>query len=173
MVRRDTSEKMTMSTDGLREHLERMLEEMQQGLFNAAKERTESNTHTTDDFEEYGKAVKEGGFYRIHWCGEAQCETRLQEKTKSTIRCIPFDTEPEEGKCIVCGNASSIRVIAAQGYYAVGATFIGVLNVFIVAVLRAHHVYFVQDAWRNLVSQLFERDLEINLPRPFGAILVV
>ncbi|MCH7910137.1 MAG: hypothetical protein IIB38_11030, partial [Candidatus Hydrogenedentes bacterium] len=45
-----------------------------------------------------------------------ECETRLQQKTKSTIRCIPFDAPEESGACIVCGGDSSRRVIAAQAY---------------------------------------------------------
>ena len=116
VVRRDTSEKTPLKTDNLLEHIEATLDQMQQGLFDAANKRLEDNTHTTDDFADYKKRVKEGGFFRIHWCGQNQCETRLQEQTKSTIRCIPLDAEVESGNCIVCGNESKRRVIAAQSY---------------------------------------------------------
>ena len=52
----------------------------------------------------------------LNWCGAEACETQLREKTKSTIRCIPLDAAYESGKCLVCGQPSSRRVIAAQAY---------------------------------------------------------
>ncbi len=116
VVRRDTGEKTPVPMDGLREKLDTMLVEIQQNLFDTAKKRMDDNTYTTDSYEDYAKNVKKGGFHRIHWCGEDECETKLQEKTKSTIRCIPFDEPDEEGKCLVCGKPSERRVIAAQSY---------------------------------------------------------
>ena len=102
--------------DGLREKLETLLEEIQQSLFDRAKQRMEDNTHDCDNFDEYKQRVKEGGFYRIHWDGTDDSENRLQGKTKSTIRCIPLDAEEEDGACLVSGNPSERRVIASQAY---------------------------------------------------------
>ncbi len=116
VVRRDTGEKATMPTAGLREKLVAMLDEIQTSLFARAKERLTSRTRDCDDYAEYAKSVSEGGFFRIHWCGADTCETQLREKTKSTIRCIPLDAACETGKCLVCGQPSSRRVIAAQAY---------------------------------------------------------
>ena len=116
VVRRDTSEKIPMPMEGLRERLDTILDEMQQGLFDAAKKRTDENTRDCDAFDDYVAAVADGGFFRIHWCGGDACETKLQEDTRSTIRCIPFDAPEESGTCIVCGEPSQRRVIAAQAY---------------------------------------------------------
>lgn len=116
VVRRDTGEKMPMPMDGLREKLEAMLEEIQQALFDAAKKRLDDNTHDCDSYEEYKARVGEGGFFRIHWDGTEETEQKLQNDTKSTIRCIPLDAPEEPGSCIVSGNASTRRVIASQAY---------------------------------------------------------
>ena len=116
VVRRDTGEKTPMPMEGLREKLEALLVTIQDSLYERAQERMKKNTRDCDDFEEYKKAVKGGGFFRIHWCEEELCESKLQQRTKSTIRCIPFDTEDESGTCIVCGGESKRRVIAAQAY---------------------------------------------------------
>jgi prolyl-tRNA synthetase len=116
VVRRDTGEKTPMPMEGLLEKLEALLETIQADLFTAAKKRMDENTHDSDDLKKYTKAVKKGGFYRIHWCGSNDCETKVQEWTKSSIRCIPFDAPEEVGKCIICGEASTKRVIAAQAY---------------------------------------------------------
>ncbi|MDP7640540.1 MAG: proline--tRNA ligase [Candidatus Hydrogenedentes bacterium] len=116
VVRRDTGEKTAMPMEGLLEKLEALLVTIQESLFARAQERMTENTRDCDDFGEYKKAIKGGGFFRVHWCGEDLCESKLQDKTKSTIRCIPFDGEEESGKCIVCGGESKRRVIAAQAY---------------------------------------------------------
>jgi prolyl-tRNA synthetase len=116
VVRRDTSEKVTMPTDGLRAKLETMLDEIQQSLFDRAKANLAARTKDCDAFEDYAKAVGAGGFFRIHWCGRDECETKIQQDTKSTIRCIPLDAPAESGKCLVCGQPSNRRVIASQAY---------------------------------------------------------
>ena len=116
VVRRDTGEKQTMPMEGLLPKLEALLEEIQDSLLAKARQRMDENTHDCDDFKEYKSRVKEGGFYRIHWCGQDKCEEHIQERTKSTIRCIPEGAPDEDGACIVCGEASKRRVIAAQAY---------------------------------------------------------
>ncbi len=116
VVRRDTGEKIPMSMDGLREKLDNLLEEIQNNLFERAKQRMDDNTRICDSYDDYKANVEKGGFFRIHWCGEDACEKKIQEETRSTIRCIPFDAVEEEGKCMVCGKPSHKRVIAAQSY---------------------------------------------------------
>jgi prolyl-tRNA synthetase len=116
VVRRDTGEKMPMPMEGLREKLEQLLVDIQANLFNVAKKRMDENTRTCDSYQDYAACVDKGGFFRVHWCGAKECELKIQEETRSTIRCIPFDAPEEEGKCMVCGAPSHKRVIAAQAY---------------------------------------------------------
>ncbi len=115
-VRRDTGEKNILGMDNLRESVQKLLDEIQQDMFNAAKRRMDESTHTLDDYEEFKQRADRGGFFRVHWCGDEACERQFQEDTKSTIRCIPFDGEDEAGQCIVCGKPSERRVVVAQGY---------------------------------------------------------
>jgi len=116
VVRRDTGAKASVAMTGLREHLETMLDEIQRGLFAAAKKRMDENTFTLDTYDEYKQRVESGGFFLVHWCGSSACETQLQDETRSTIRCIPFDAPEEAGRCMVCGRPSSRRIVAAQSY---------------------------------------------------------
>ena len=116
-VRRDTGEKIPLPMLGLREKLEALLEEIQENLFAKAKERVEANTHTADTYEEYKERVGNGGFYRVFLDHEnPEVEKRLQKDTRSTIRCIPFDTPEEEGPCMITGKPCKQRVVAAQSY---------------------------------------------------------
>lgn len=116
-ARRDTGEKITLPMDGLREKLEALLDDIQANLFRLAKERTAANTHTVDSYEEYQQRIGNGGFFRVFLDHKnPEVENRLQADTKSTVRCIPFDKEEEEGECMITGAPCHYRVIAAQSY---------------------------------------------------------
>ncbi|MBF4984034.1 hypothetical protein FNJ87_06715, partial [Nonlabens mediterrranea] len=45
-----------------------------------------------------------------------ETEDKIKEITKATIRCIPLDSENEEGMCVFSGNKSSKRVLFAKAY---------------------------------------------------------
>jgi len=57
-----------------------------------------------------------GGFVNAHWCGRSDCEEKIKTDLSVTIRCIPFHTPDEEGKCICCGEMSSKRVLFSKAY---------------------------------------------------------
>jgi prolyl-tRNA synthetase len=77
----------------------------------------DQNTYKTDDYEEFKRLLDEKpGFILAHWDGTTETELRIKEETKATIRCIPFDAAPEEGKCILTGKPSSRRVLFARAY---------------------------------------------------------
>jgi len=117
MVRRDTAEKRVVAQDGLTEEISRTLEEIQKNLYRRALEFREQNTKTIDDYGQFKKEIEEpGGFFWAHWSGEREAEDRLQEETKATIRCIPFESIKEEGKCLMTGKPSTQRVLIAKAY---------------------------------------------------------
>ena len=116
-VRRDTGEKATVPMEGLRSYLEELLEDIQKNLFEAAKQRMVDGTHTVDSYDEYKERVEGGGFFRVFLDhSNPEVEKQLQEDTRSTIRCIPFDKTEEHGPCMITGKPCTYRVIAAQSY---------------------------------------------------------
>jgi prolyl-tRNA synthetase len=56
------------------------------------------------------------GFAIAWWCGDGECELQIQEDTQATIRCIPFDQELGEGKCIRCERPAAERAVFARAY---------------------------------------------------------
>ncbi len=117
LVRRDTGEKIAVPQEGIVDAIRDLLEDIQKSLFQRALEFREKYTFVVDDYDEFKKEIEDpGGFFLIHWCGDRACEDRLQEETKATIRCIPFDREKEAGKCLLCGRPSEGRVVAAKAY---------------------------------------------------------
>ena len=51
-----------------------------------------------------------------HWDGTVETEEKIKEETKATIRCIPFDSPEEAGKCVYSGRPSNRRVLFARSY---------------------------------------------------------
>jgi prolyl-tRNA synthetase len=117
VVRRDTGEKVTMPAEGLRENLEKMLEDIQTNLFTTAKQRMTDRTFTVDSYDEYKARVDGGGFFRVFLdVDNPEVEKQMKEDTRTTVRCIPFDAPEEEGPCMISGKLCKHRVIAAQAY---------------------------------------------------------
>jgi prolyl-tRNA synthetase len=93
-----------------------MLEEIQKSLYERALEFRKSNTVEPADYGEFKKAV-EKGFAFSWWCGSGECEEKIKEETKATMRCIPMDQHAAGGgKCVYCGRAAGEKAIFARAY---------------------------------------------------------
>ncbi len=117
LARRDTKEKQPVSITGLTAYIEKLLEEIQQNLFNKALRYREEHITPVNTWDEFVKTLNDkGGFVSAHWDGTAETEVEIKEKTKATIRCIPMNNPQEEGKCILSGKPSKERVLFALAY---------------------------------------------------------
>ncbi len=117
MVRRDTLEKKNVNREGILERVTSELELMQKELLERARNFQNENTFEIDNYDRFKDVIaKDGGFIKSHWCGSPECEAKVKNDTKATLRCIPFDQKKESGKCIVCGKDSDGRVIFAKAY---------------------------------------------------------
>jgi len=117
IARRDTLEKETIKIDTAVKHIAGLLESIQQNIYNKALEFRKENTRYVDTWKEFVDILdNEGGFLMAHWDGTPETEEKIKEETKATIRCIPFDSPEEEGKCIYSGKPSKKRVLFARSY---------------------------------------------------------
>jgi prolyl-tRNA synthetase len=117
LARRDTGEKDSVSLDDVSSKTNALLEEVQKNLFEKAKNFRDENIYSVDTFDELKDVVEnKNGFALAHWDGTIETEEKIKELTKATIRCIPFDSPEEEGKCIYSGKPSKKRVLFAKAY---------------------------------------------------------
>lgn len=117
VARRDTREKMSLPLEGLPGHIARLLEEIQQNLYDRALAFRQDHITRVDDFDTFQKVLDEkGGFVSAHWDGTAETEEKIKELSKATIRCIPLDNPQEAGKCVLTGKPSKERVLFARAY---------------------------------------------------------
>lgn len=121
--RRDTGTKEPTPQADLAAKLPALLDQMQQDLYNAAKQRRKDNTVLANSIEEVESILKDvtaekggGKFVMAHMKDDPRCDARVKE-FKATIRCIPqVDEYDGGGKCIVTGEEVDRRVVIAKAY---------------------------------------------------------
>ena len=116
VARRDTLTKETYSIDGIEDHIEQLLEDIQKNIYQKALDFRAKTTKTVDTYEEFKVAIEEGGFILAHWDGTPETEEKIKAETKATIRCIPLQGDKTSGVCMVTGKPSSQRVLFARAY---------------------------------------------------------
>ncbi|HEX9759780.1 MAG TPA: proline--tRNA ligase [Candidatus Acidoferrales bacterium] len=102
--------------------VQELLTDVQAALLKRATEFRDANTREPNDYAEFQKAV-EFGFARAWWCGNADCEAKIKEDTRATMRCIPLEQPAPatpgpggSGKCIHCGQPATVKAIFARAY---------------------------------------------------------
>jgi len=117
VARRDNLTKETIPIDKIYEYIPKLLEDIQNNIFNKALNFRKENTFYIDTWEDFLKVLdNQGGFIMAHWDGTVETEEKIKEETKATIRCIPFDSPEESGKCVYSGKPSKRRVLFARSY---------------------------------------------------------
>ena len=100
---------------GLLEHLEGLLAQIQQELYDRALRFREEHTFDATTYGELKEAV-EHGFVRCYWAGTTADEQRVQDETRATIRVIPLEQPERAGKCVLTGQETRQQVIFARAY---------------------------------------------------------
>lgn len=117
LVRRDTGEKFFVKEEDLDSTIEKLLAEIQDNMFQMALEFRTQNTTQCEDYEDFQKIIADRrGFVRANWCGHEQCEEKIKEDTKATIRCIPLKEDKMQGSCLCCGGEAKETVYFARAY---------------------------------------------------------
>lgn len=117
LVRRDTGGKIAVKEEKLVETVEELLNNIQENLFERAKKFLQENIREVSDYNEFKEVIeKKRGLIKTYWCGSKECEDKIKEETKASIRCIPFEQQEASGKCIYCGEESSTIVYFARAY---------------------------------------------------------
>ena len=125
MARRDRphNEKTTTDRSEFIKSIADILEEMQSGMLQRAREhRNEHITivDTEDGFYEHFR-TGEGGFAMTHFSGDVGIEERIKKDLAVTVRCIPsrgqgLPGQDESGTCPFSGDPSPGRVVWARSY---------------------------------------------------------
>ncbi len=117
VARRDLLSKEIVSNDVIINHVENLLNDIQDNLFTKAINHRAEHTTEVNSFEEFKQVLEtKGGFLLAHWDGTPETEEKIKDLTKATIRCIPMDQPDEGGVCVLTGKPSTKRVLFAKAY---------------------------------------------------------
>ena len=117
LVRRDSGEKIPVPKDKLGEEIPRLLDEIQKSLYSQAKTFRDEHTLTVESYDEFKTIIKEtSGFVKCGWDGDPKTEAAIQEETKATIRCIPFEQNIDGLSCVYSGKPAKYQVVLGKAY---------------------------------------------------------
>ena len=117
LVRRDNREKYFVSLDNLETEIPKLLDTVQDGLFQAALARRANMTYTAKTLEELKDiADNKPGFIKAMWCGSRECEEKLKEYAGVSSRCIPFEQEHIADTCVCCGKPADKMLYWGKAY---------------------------------------------------------
>jgi len=120
MAARRTGGKAPLKLDGIVAAVTGVLDEIQAGLLQAARERREANSIRGVNKAQFLEFMKgKGGFAYGGYCGNAACEAQIKEETAATIRVLPdpeFQSPEPPKTCMWCGKPSVAEAVWAQAY---------------------------------------------------------
>lgn len=118
LARRDTLEKTTEKLDGLSELIQNKLAEIQVNVFEKAMNFRTEHTTEVQSYSEFKEVLEgKGGFVSAYWDGTDETEEKIQQETKATIRCIPFDDVDLNDKFdVYSGEPAKFKVLFARAY---------------------------------------------------------
>ena len=106
-----------MALAELTERVPELLDAVQQGLFDKAKENLDSHIYEAYSLEEAKELQeKNGGFIKTMWCGDLECEMAMKEKAGMSSRCIPFQQEHLSDTCPICGKPAKHMIYWGIAY---------------------------------------------------------
>ncbi len=118
IVTRHNREKTFVSLDELEAVILQKLQEVRDGMYNAALENREHRTYICKTLDEITNALKENGdgFVKAMWCGEETCEDKVKEITGVGSRCIPLEEEHIADTCVCCGKPAKHMLYWGKAY---------------------------------------------------------
>ena len=117
-VERHNRNKTFIPLDELVGRVNERLQAVHDGMYQKALENRERRTYACKSVDEINAALAEkgDGFVKAMWCGDEECEKKVKELTGAGSRCIPFDQEQIDDKCVCCGKPATCMVVWGKAY---------------------------------------------------------
>ena len=118
LVSRDDRRKQTVKLENIVEAVEAELKAVHDRLYQKALENREKHTYRCISIDEIKQALEQNGdgFVYAMWCGDEECEDKVKELTGIGSRCIPFEQEQLDTKCVCCGKPAKHMVCWGNAY---------------------------------------------------------
>lgn len=117
LVRRDTLEKIQVTFEEIIPKVKELLEMIQKDMLKRATIRRDSMIYEANNYDELREiaTTKDGGFTKINWCGNVECENKIKDDFGIKSRCL-IEDEEVTGPCTVCGKEAKTRLYIGRQY---------------------------------------------------------
>ncbi len=117
LVRRDTLEKIQVTFEEIIPKVKELLETIQNDMLKRATIRRDSMIYEANNYDELREiaTTKDGGFTKINWCGNVECENKIKDDFGIKSRCL-IENEEVTGPCTVCGKEAKTRLYIGRQY---------------------------------------------------------
>lgn len=118
--RRTGGDREMVLFDALGERVPEILADIQREIYEKADAFQQEHTIDLEPGQSFVELLEAGegalNFVRAHWCGSVECEGKIKEETRATIRCLEFDAPKRSGGCLVCGINTEQLALFARAY---------------------------------------------------------
>ena len=116
LAKRNTGEKISIKKEELVDKVKELFNTIHQEMYQKAYAYLLEHTTQVNTLEELNPALDKGGYSKMMWCGNVECENKIKELTTATARCMPFNQIPFGDTCPVCGKKATKVVLYAKAY---------------------------------------------------------
>ena len=116
VCKRHNGEKVTVPYSELESTIPQLLEEIQKEMYQKALTYLLSHITEVKTLDELDPVLERGGYAKMMWCGDEECENKIKDLTTATARCMPFNQIPFADTCPVCGKKAKKVVLFAKAY---------------------------------------------------------
>ncbi|MAG19982.1 proline--tRNA ligase [archaeon] len=117
VVKRNTSKKYTIKISQLTKEIPKLLDEMQNELYEKAEKLLKSNIVKTDNYKDIIKLIKNKKLILAPMCINEECEDQLKDKTTAKVINIPLEQPSlENKKCIICNKQADYIGYIGKSY---------------------------------------------------------
>ena len=108
VVKRHSGEKILVPLSDAEKEVERILNKIQDEMFEKSKAYTLSNRVVCESVGDFEKALAEKKWPVVRWCGDPQCEESLKDLYGVKSNNIPLEQDKvAKGKCVFCSRDAS------------------------------------------------------------------
>lgn len=115
-AKRNTGEKIQCSMDQMIDKAKELMTTIHNEMYQHALKYLFDHITEVHNLDELNAALEKGGYAKMMWCGDEECENKIKELTNATARCIPFNQIPFDVTCPVCGKKATKVVLFAKAY---------------------------------------------------------
>ena len=116
IAKRNDGTKIQVKLEDVKDTVVDLLGTIHEEMYQNALAHLKNNITVAHTFEELQAVVEKGGYAKVMWCGEEDCENKVKELTNATSRCIVMNEGHFGEVCPVCGKKAKHIVLFAKAY---------------------------------------------------------